>query len=545
MLTKQTAEMIDVPLNIPIDKFSSELRTYLYHLSNQDLKFRSLLEIAKCKLDDSSFINLKSQVDISILSLSCDNSEIIARINDLKFILNDKDKKNGLKTSVQNYFKVYDETKELKYLIRAYQLIRKIKSIFKNELDDFELKAIDNFIGLNNSYFQKIFLESFLYLIKDNKPRITQLTNYALINYDLKLQNNDFNDAINYINILKILNYFDSNQYKIQIALCLEKEGDYLVSKKEPNTYYPNILSTYTKALKEIKGISKIDDVNLRLQTKIKKEQSLYFEMLTKIGISTDIKPNLKEFIEKLNINSFQSAFNNLIEFPFIKSKNLETKSDNRQKFLFSQFFKDYIHISNKGTISGKSDENNYYLNQARQYYRTFTISFLKEIKFIMDINHELISKDLVATMIFKCKSPFIPNDREYFFIEGIYQGFQNNFSLASHILIPQIENSLKYIIELNGRNTIKLAEDIQNDNTLGSILNKEKNNKMLDGICDPDIILELNNFLCDGNSVNFRNKICHGLISPFETEYYGIYLWWITLKMIKQTEKYFKIPNK
>ncbi len=327
MLTKQTAEMIDVPLNIPIDKFSSELRTYLYHLSNQDLKFRSLLEIAKCKLDDSSFINLKSQVDISILSLSCDNSEIIARINDLKFILNDKDKKNGLKTSVQNYFKVYDETKELKYLIRAYQLIRKIKSIFKNELDDFELKAIDNFIGLNNSYFQKIFLESFLYLIKDNKPRITQLTNYALINYDLKLQNNDFNDAINYINILKILNYFDSNQYKIQIALCLEKEGDYLVSKKEPNTYYPNILSTYTKALKEIKGISKIDDVNLRLQTKIKKEQSLYFEMLTKIGISTDIKPNLKEFIEKLNINSFQSAFNNLIEFPFIKSKNLETTS--------------------------------------------------------------------------------------------------------------------------------------------------------------------------------------------------------------------------
>ncbi|HAD78865.1 MAG TPA: hypothetical protein DCF99_04915 [Flavobacteriaceae bacterium] len=191
------------------------------------------------------------------------------------------------------------------------------------------------------------------------------------------------------------------------------------------------------------------------------------------------------------------------------------------------------------------ANEQQFYENQNRDYSRGIVINVIREIKSLMDINHQEISKDVIAMMILKCESIFIPEERVGFFIEGIYQGFQNNFSLASHILIPQIENSLKYIIELNGRNTIKLAEDIQNDNTLGSILNKEKYNKMLDGICDPDIILELNNFLCDGNSVNFRNKICHGLISPFETEYYGIYLWWITLKMIKQTEKYFKIPNK
>ena len=76
----------------------------------------------------------------------------------------------------------------------------------------------------------------------------------------------------------------------------------------------------------------------------------------------------------------------------------------------------------------------------------------------------------------------------------------------------------------------------------MGSILNTDKNGKMLDGICDRDLLLELNNFLVDGNGVNFRNRICHGLISPIETEYYGIYLWWITLKMLYQTDKYFSI---
>jgi len=349
--------MTDSTINIPIDKFSSELKNYLYNLSNQKNEFKSLFQLVKCELNDNSLKELSKQIDNSIFSSQFDNIEISARINDIKFILNYGDKRNSLQTSVENYFKVYDENKELEYLIRAYELIKKIKSIFFNKLEDYELKAIDIFIALDNTYYQKILLNNIFFLIQDNNSRITQLTEYALDNLDLKLQNNDFNNAINFIEILKILNHFDRNEYKIQIALCLEKEGDYLISKKEPNTYYPNILNTYTKALKEIKGISKIDDVNLRLQTKIKKEQVLHFEMLSKIGISTDIKPNLKVFIEELNINSFQSAFNNLIEFPIIENINLEYISDNRQKFLFGQFFKDFIHISNKGTISGKSDE--------------------------------------------------------------------------------------------------------------------------------------------------------------------------------------------
>ncbi|WP_123873016.1 DUF4209 domain-containing protein, partial [Chryseobacterium contaminans] len=124
------------------------------------------------------------------------------------------------------------------------------------------------------------------------------------------------------------------------------------------------------------------------------------------------------------------------------------------------------------------------------------------------------------------------------------YNGFQNNFILASHLLIPQIENSLKSIIESNNRNTILLSEDIQNDNTLGGILSTKENGKMLDGICEKNLLLELNSFLIDGNSVNFRNKISHGLISPLEINYYGIYLWWLSLKMIVQAEEYFKIDK-
>lgn len=359
-------------------------------------------------------------------------------------------------------------------------------------------------------------------------------------NYESK----DFNNAKNYIIILNKLGHFSNNEPRIQTALCLEKKADFYISQKEPNTYYPNILIIYTEALKEVKGISVDEAFKTRLQQKIKIEQSIYFEMLKKIGIHTESSLNITELIASQNIEDFKSGFNFLMQFPIIETKMLKSIDEKRDKKSFSgQFFKDFVHITNKGTVSGKSNEESYYLNLSRSHYRNTTISILKEIKSIMDFDQQL-SKDLVSIMVVDCESPFIPKDREHFFIEGIYCGFQNDFVLASHILIPQIENSLKNLIELNGRNTTKLAEEIQNDNTLGSILSIEENNRMLDKICDRNLILELNNYLVDGNSVNFRNRLCHGLISPFETDYYGIYLWWLTLKMVKQTNTYFTIPE-
>lgn len=527
---------------ISADKFSAELRNDIYRISKQNSETINLFYLVNCELSDNSFRNLLNKDDFKLPSSKFNNPEIIARINDLKFSLNDKSKIECLQIAVENYFKIYKKTNEIDYLIRAFELIRKVKSLYVEKLSNFELEGVEAFFTLENSYYQLKLINSISFLLQENS--ITSITNYAINTLNSKYQEANFSDALNYIGILTTLKHFSKNQSKIQIAICLEKEADYYVSQKQPNTYYPTILSIYTKALRETKGIAHNDELKARLQTKIKIEQNLHFEMLTKIGVDTNIKPDTSAVIEKLNIINFQSAFNHLIEFPIIENDILTSKIKNREKTFYNQFFKDYVRVTNKGTVSGISDEDKYYITQGREHFRNTTISFLKELKFIMDINHSLISKKVVTAMIIKCNSSFVPKDREYFFIEGIFQGFQNNFSLASHLLMPQIENSLKLIIELNGRNTIKLTEDIQTDNTLGSILSIEENNKMLNGICNSDLLLELNSFLCDGNSVNFRNRLCHGLISPFETEYFGIYLWWLTLKMIKQTDKYFTISN-
>lgn len=530
---------------IPRDKFSNKLRTDLLKASRNDTANKELLNLLKlinCALTDVTFKELLEDNNFCLPKIQTENIEILARVNDVKFILGDEDKLNCILKSVEFYIEIYEQINDLDYLIRALALVKKVKSIFKEKLVQFEEKLLKIFHALKTSYDHLRLIDSALFLLQKTSSKI--LADSFLIQLNKSYEKNDYSDVQNYIVVLNKLGHFNNNESKIQIALCLEKKADLYVSQKEPNTYYPNILTIYTEALKEVKGIPINEEFKTRLEQKIKIEQRIYFEMLTKIGVQNNSELNISELVASQNIEDFKSGFNSLIQFSIIDTdvlKSIEEKSD--KNFFLGRFFKDFVHITNKGTVSGKSDEESYYLNLSRDYYRNASILMLREIKSIMDFDQQ-ISKDLVAKMVINCESPFIPKDREHFFIEGIYCGFQNNYILASHILIPQIENSLKNLIELNGRNTTKHGEEIQNDNTLGSILSIDENNKMLDGICDRNLILELNNYLVDGNSVNFRNRLCHGLLSPFETDYYGIYLWWLTLKMVKQTDKYFTIPR-
>ena len=56
--------------------------------------------------------------------------------------------------------------------------------------------------------------------------------------------------------------------------------------------------------------------------------------------------------------------------------------------------------------------------------------------------------------------------------------------------------------------------------------------------VTDPDLWSDLKMFLIDGEG--FRNHALLGLSSMQELERNGIYLWWLCLKMIHQTDSYF-----
>ena len=152
-----------------------------------------------------------------------------------------------------------------------------------------------------------------------------------------------------------------------------------------------------------------------------------------------------------------------------------------------------------------------------------------------MDV-FQMLDRENVFHSINQAKSRFIPEDRSYVFAEGLGEGFENNYIACAHILMPQLENSFRYIALQNGVQTTKWAASLQHQNIFGGCLEKIKE------FTDSNLYQELHHFFVDSD-MNFRNELCHGLMPPPLIDYYGPYFWWLTLKLVFQTEQYFSFP--
>ena len=530
---------------IPENIYSRELCSELYRITQllpEDQEIKNLLSLVRSPINGESFKIFTDDKNFTMPTIKTDNKEILARMHDFNFVSGGYDKINGIKKAIGLYEELYDKTKELNYFLRSLELIRKVKSVFKDRLVDFEEKTITIFSNLDSSYYQFSLVNTSYFLLEnDSKHLLTNISLRLLSKYESE---NNYSAIKWQIKILNKLKYFTNNDMRIQNALYLEKEGDLLTSEKKERTYYPTILELYTEALKEIKGIADQTALKDRLSEKIKIEQKDFYELLKKMKINTTLESDFTEWLDSLEIVDFQSGLTTLLHLPILDEKSLSAWLENKPNSSLGQFFDKYVHITDKGTISGSTDEKQFSVNLARNHCRNVIIDLVIKITDRM-IQKNPISKNDLASFLMTERSPFIPEGREAFFLEGLYMGFQNNFITAGHLLIPQIENCLKNIVEKNGRNTIKLDEPVQHDNTLGTLLSLKESGNMLDGICNKDLLSELNSFLIDGSSANFRNKICHGLISPVESYHYGIYLWWITLKMVLLTKDFFEIPER
>lgn len=123
-------------------------------------------------------------------------------------------------------------------------------------------------------------------------------------------------------------------------------------------------------------------------------------------------------------------------------------------------------------------------------------------------------------------ENSFIPKGREPLYARGLMAGLQEDPVTSAHLLIPQLENSLRHILKQNGFITSK-RELIQDDCLLHEILNMPGLIQLL----NEDIIFTLKGLLVERMGSNLRNDICHGLFNYnrfFMTDL--AYFWWLTL---------------
>ena len=127
--------------------------------------------------------------------------------------------------------------------------------------------------------------------------------------------------------------------------------------------------------------------------------------------------------------------------------------------------------------------------------------------------------------------SHFVSQGRVNLYERALTSGFEGDLLLFSHLIVPQIENSVRTIF---GMNRLKITSvsplGIQQEKDLNQLLtdiNAEK-------IFGKDLLWEMRSLLIDKTGPNFRNRICHGLMSAEDANgSFSVFLLWLTVHLI------------
>ena len=126
--------------------------------------------------------------------------------------------------------------------------------------------------------------------------------------------------------------------------------------------------------------------------------------------------------------------------------------------------------------------------------------------------------------------NPFVPPGHEGIFLRGLYYGLAGDMLLAAHLLAPQIENSIRYVLEQNDVDVSNLDSDLtQPVKTLGPLLSMPETKR----IFGDDLLFELRGLLIEKTGYSFRHQVAHGFAS--EGACYGpeaLNLWWLVLHL-------------
>lgn len=158
--------------------------------------------------------------------------------------------------------------------------------------------------------------------------------------------------------------------------------------------------------------------------------------------------------------------------------------------------------------------------------------SILPALRQIM-LEHNLCEDDLVE---FVKNNQLIRRGHEHLFVQGLMFGFQEKWDVAASILLPQFEDSLRFLLTQRGKITSSIEDDFtQEERSLNTFF--KKNEVDLKEIFGDDIFYELKVLLVrdeDGNGINLRNLALHGLMSQREFFSAGIiYFWWLLFRLI------------
>lgn len=256
---------------------------------------------------------------------------------------------------------------------------------------------------------------------------------------------------------------------------------------------------------------------------------------LVSMGVEYDFTQEVQYAKESIQGKEFQEAIFTLATLvPLEKVIDLRATTEQSLKDdpLASIFPVRMMNAQGK-TVATENGSNNsedsikFKMNQDSSLkYKVYAEILIEPARDQITLEHEINIEDL----LFLVKdNPFVPSGREYLFAKGLYAGLIGDFFTSTHLLIPQIENSVRHLLWQKGFIPSGYKNGIQNEHDLNKTLYRTE----IKTIFDDDTLFTLQCLLVEHSGCNLRNRMAHGLIDDHEFQS-GVmsYLWWFTLRL-------------
>lgn len=534
---------MDIAVNkieIPNDLHDSELLCFLhpnrFQTEDEKLAIGLLHKICMANLTDfrdsnqiKDLILTAEEREIVLLhdwNIS-ENIEVRSRCNDVLCRF-EKDKRSIKEIASNNYLTAYKTFGEIEFLIRSIT-VRNIKII---NTEDFLIEVVS---VINEKFDSPFWIQKVVDSLKKSysKEDLKKLCDYVKSEQKKSRDRGHYNEEREYIKAQYSLNVVSKQEFHKYMALSFENEADITSNNKQPHTFYPNLVDVYQNAYNEIYQIKTQEPkIFERLKEKLLQEKRIFMEMLSfcgikyKIEIPEDFVNSVEESLSTIIIHSFFDTIKLMLSVPFISTNEINAYESAVRKASYVSSMLGRNQLDTNGNIVGIADHQKSLRTEAHIYFRQKRLYAIQTYLNLHQWSNIKSEEELIYYFLNDKKPIYIEDENLIFWAKGITMGLNKDFISASHILMPQLEHTLHNIAEIKNGNITTLERKRQESPSLGAIF------PMLQNIIKEEALFEIESFLQSGIDVNFRNNLLHGLLTPFEIEKYGVYLWWICLRI-------------
>lgn len=485
------------------------------------------------------------------------NPELQARIADVVWECRKRSHATG-QTAIRAYLASADrlksagtdELKYIEYLERAAQLAQKMNH--KGEQYQEVLSSIKKRIrNLPTSSLTARVCSHLLIILIRHKATDTDEHAPLAENYATLLQNECHPDlAENFWHIAKDIHRIAKNTN--ESARCQLNAAECLVAKAEKGATTAHLGASYMagwmqralEALRLAKAApERIKEIHQRLLG-LQKQSLTEFQPLNMAHSQMpDFEEDRKKMHAAIKADLGRLSFQDSIAYlaTQISPTNYEEHKASTEKQLKEDVWSGLfatVQLDHSGKVAENMESaafGNYdaetlkqkMLQMARDVHWPVTVNFqIEPARQAIMQAHNVKFRDLAFLVT---NNPFVKRGREGLYLRGIQAGFYGDWALATHFLIPQLEESIRNVIQLREGITSTLKLDIQKERDINTLLWDAEAEEAF-GL---DILFDLRGILIERFGHNLRNDMAHGLLD--EDRFYSVpsvYLWWLTIML-------------